>query len=539
MAQTAVKSTIEINPDFARALDILENTKKIMFITGKAGTGKSTLLQYFRENTDKNIAVLAPTGVAALNVKGQTIHSFFQFPPHITVQTVAEKPPSKKLKELLKKIHAIVIDEVSMVRADLMDCIDAALRLYRNRKEPFGGLQMIFIGDLYQLPPVVSGREERELFKTYYKSPYFFDAKVMETIEMEFMELNKIYRQKDPNFIDLLNKIRNNSVEGPDILKLNTRLNPDFDHDDITRDFYITLTTTNDTADGINTQRLARLNTKLKTYHGEVQGKFDNKHLPTSLELDAKIGAQIMLLNNDSAKRWVNGSIGKIMDVKIDVESGKDELLVKLNDGKVVNVTPYTWEVFRYFFNKEEGRLDVEIIGSFTQYPFRLAWAVTIHKSQGKTFDNIVIDLGRGSFVQGQVYVAISRCTSFEGLVLKKPIHARHIWVDYHIMRFLTRYQYEISEKEMPLEEKIRRIKEAIEKGEAIEITYLKANDTKSSRTIKPRAVGDMEYLGKTFLGIEAYCLKRKEMRNFRVDRILEINKATKVIPITSATANA
>lgn len=337
------------------------------------------------------------------------------------------------------------------------------------------------------------------------------------------MELNTIYRQRDQDFIELLNKIRNSSVEEADIVKLNTRLNPDFDHNDTGEDFYITLTTTNAGADTINDQKLSRLHTKPKTYYGSIAGTFDQKHLPTSMELHLKNGAQIMLLNNDSGKRWVNGSIGKIIATKKDDDTEEDILVVQLNDGAVVEVMPYTWEVFRYFFNTNEGHLDAEIIGSFTQYPLRLAWAVTIHKSQGKTFDHVVVDLGRGSFVAGQVYVAMSRCTNFEGLVLKKPVQKKHMWVDYHIMRFLTTYQYNISERAMPLEAKIKRITEAIEKGQAIEIIYLKANDTKSQRKIEPRSVGEMEYLGKTFLGIEAYCFTRKDMRHFRVDRILHI----------------
>ena len=515
-----ITAKIEINDDFARALKLLENTNKNVFITGKAGTGKSTLLQYFREHTDKNVAVLAPTGVAALNVEGQTIHSFFRFPTTITPQTVRKKKPSKQFLELLKKLDAIVIDEVSMVRADMMDCIDEALRFCLKNEKPFGGLQMVFIGDLYQLPPVVAGREERELFKTYYKSPYFFDAKVFDDFEMEFIELEKIYRQKDADFIELLNKIRNNSIEEADIKKLNSRGNPDFEETD---DFYITLTTTNAAADIINYKKLAQLGTKTNTFHGEISGEFDRKHYPTSLELELKAGAQIMLLNNDSAGRWVNGSVGKVIEIDFDEENGQDVLIVELSDGDEVKVYPYTWEVSQYFFNKKQMRLDAEVIGSFTQYPVRLAWAVTIHKSQGKTFDRVVIDIGKGSFAHGQVYVAISRCTSFEGLILKKPILKKHIWMDWQIVRFLTKYQYEQSEENMSLEDKIKHIQKVIDSNGVLDIVYLKANDTKSKRKIEPQSVGKMEYLGKPFIGVEGHCLERKATRVFRVDRILEI----------------
>ncbi len=426
---------IEINNDFARALELLENSSENAFITGKAGTGKSTLLQYFRENTDKNVVILAPTGVAALNVKGQTIHSFFRFPTIITPQTVRDKKPSKTFLELLKRLDTVIIDEVSMVRADLMDCIDEALRFCLKSEEPFGGLQMVFIGDLYQLPPVVAGQEEKELFRTYYESPYFFDAKVFENFNMKFIELEKIYRQKDVEFIKLLNKIRNNSVEEADIKKLNSRQNADFDED--SDEFYITLTTTNSAADVINYQELDYLWSEAKIYHGEVSGEFERKQYPTPLELELKVGAQIMLLNNDPAGRWANGSVGKILGIGVD-EDEQSVLVVELSGGDKVEVSPYTWKVSRYFFNKKENRLDAEIIGSFTQYPVRLAWAVTIHKSQGKTFDRVIVDIGKGAFVHGQVYVAISRCTNFEGLILKKPILKKHIWMDWKIVRFFN-----------------------------------------------------------------------------------------------------
>lgn len=515
-----VTDNIEINDEFAIALKLLEDTNKKIFITGKAGTGKSTLLQYFRKNTKKSVAVLAPTGVAALNVHGQTIHSFFRFPTTVTPQTVRKKKPSKAFVEMLQELDCLVIDEVSMVRADLMDCIDEALRFCLKNKKPFGGIQMIFIGDLYQLPPVVAGKEERELFRTYYVSPYFFDAKVFEDFEMEFIELEKIYRQKDDNFIELLNKIRNNSVETEDIKRLNSRYEPDFDEDN--EEFYITLITTNKAADIINSKKLARLDTPLKTYIAKVKGDFEPKHYPTALNLGLKEGAQVMLLNNDSAGHWVNGSVGKIIEITVG-ETGEDLLVVELNNGKIVEVLPYEWKVSRYFYNKEKGMLDSESIGSFTQYPVRLAWAVTIHKSQGKTFDRVIIDIGTGSFTHWQVYVWISRCTSFEGLVLKKPILKKHIWMDWHIVKFITRYQYKKSEESMSLDDKLKFIHRAIADEKTLDIVYLKANDVKSKRSIKPHNVGKMEYLGKPFIGVEGYCLKRKDIRVFRVDRILKI----------------
>lgn len=514
-------SKIEINDDFTRALDLLNKSNKSVFITGKAGTGKSTLLQYFQENTDKNVAVLAPTGVAALNVHGQTIHSFFRFPTTVTPQTVRKKKPSNAFVEMLQKLDTLVIDEVSMVRADLMDCIDEALRFCMKNKKPFGGIQMVFIGDLYQLPPVVAGKEERELFKTYYASPYFFDAKVFEDFKMEFIELEKIYRQKDNDFIELLNKIRNNSVESEDIDRLNSRHGLEFDED--SEEFYITLTTTNQAADIINSSKLAQLDTSLKTYTAEVKGDFEPKHYPTALNLELKEGAQVMLLNNDSAGHWVNGSVGKIIEITVG-ETGEDLLIIELSNGKMVSVLPYEWKVARYFYNKERKMLDSESIGSFAQYPVRLAWAVTIHKSQGKTFDRVVIDIGKGSFTHGQVYVGISRCTSFEGLVLKKPILKKHIWMDWHIVRFITQYQYKKSEEDMSLDDKLKRIHRAIADEETLDIVYLKANDVKSKRSIKPQNVGKMEYLGKPFIGVEGYCMKRRDIRVFQVDRILGIN---------------
>lgn len=505
---------IELNEKFRQALDLMENTSRNIFITGKAGTGKSTLLECFRQMTKKAIVVLAPTGVAAVNIQGQTIHSFFRFKPDVTISTI--KKVSGRRQKLYKKLEAIVIDEISMVRADLLDCVDRFLRLNsKNSGRPFGGLQMIFIGDLYQLPPVVIGKE-RQLFRLQYKSPYFFDAKVFQALDFEFIELEKIYRQKDEKFIDLLNKIRNNSVTDKDLKLLSLRCQPNFKSNP--GDFYIYLTPTNDLAEDINRQHLKKLKTSVFLSHGNIDGQFSKEHLPTQIDLSLKVGAQIMLLNNDKAGRWVNGSVGKILTIE-----KRREIVVKLINGEVVNVTPYTWEIFHFYFNEKTKTIEPETVGSFTQYPIRLAWAITIHKSQGKTFDKVILDMGRGAFACGQTYVALSRCTGLDGVVLKKPISKKHIWMDWRIVKFLTKYQYQISEKNCSLGKKIEIIKKAIKNKSKLNIVYLKPNDDKSKRLIAPKFIGEMEYLGRSYLGLEAFCYKRGEDRVFRLDRILEI----------------
>jgi ATP-dependent DNA helicase PIF1 len=430
------KTKIEINEEFEKALTLLDGNVQTLFVTGKAGTGKSTLLEYFRQRTKKNVAVLAPTGVAALNVSGQTIHSFFLIPPNITPEKVLEHKLPKKRIKLVQALDMIIIDEASMLRADLLDCIDVALRHYRGEESlPFGGVQMVFIGDLYQLPPVVVGAYERELFRTHYESPYFFSAKCLEDTEMDFLELEKIYRQKDDGFISLLNKIRDNSVNVDDLNVLNERHDPSFD-DDSLEDFIITLTTTNASADEKNAKELAKLHVEKESFFGEVDGDFKRRNLPTLLELELKVGAQVMLLSNDPMGRWVNGSIGKITRIEFDDVMGEDLLIIDLNGGRSVEIKKHTWNIHKYFYNDKKGRIDTEVVGSFTQFPVRLAWAVTIHKSQGKTFENVVIDIGRGTFAHGQIYVALSRCTSFEGIILKKRIEKRHIWMDQKVNRY-------------------------------------------------------------------------------------------------------
>lgn len=439
---------LDKNAEFLRAFDLFEHSDKNIFLTGRAGTGKSTLLQYFRSSTAKNTAVLAPTGVAAVNIKGQTIHSFFNFRPDITVETVANIHLRRGQKEIYRNLDTVIIDEVSMVRADMLDCIDAFLRLHaRHHAKPFGGVQLILIGDLYQLPPVVM-REERDIFTNVYPSPYFFDARCFAGLNAEFLELETIYRQKEDRFIALLNAVRDNALTASDLALLNKNVDPAFEPKE--KDFYIYLTTTNDLADRTNETRLAALKGKVFEYGGTVDGQFEARNLPTQEALKLKIGAQVMLLNNDPMGRWVNGSIGNIRDI-IHTES-VDAVRVRLADGHDVDIEPFTWEMYRFMFDKEAGRIDSEVVGAFTQYPLRLAWAVTIHKAQGKTFAKVVIDIGRGTFSHGQVYVALSRCVSLEGIVLKTPVMRQHILMDGRVKLFLDNFKKKMRNTHIVLE---------------------------------------------------------------------------------------
>ncbi|MBS4027307.1 MAG: AAA family ATPase [Ignavibacteriales bacterium] len=521
-----IKRPIEINEQFRETLDILENTNTNVFITGKAGTGKSTLLSYFRNTTKKNVVVLAPTGVAALNIKGQTIHSFFGFKPDVTLAKIKQLPKSKEKENLYKNIEMIIIDEISMVRADLLDCIDKFMRLNSgNSTQTFGGVQMVFFGDLYQIPPVVTSNEKM-IFQTSYSSPYFFDSNSFPSLKMQYIELEKIYRQQDEKFIRLLNRIRNNSITEEDIQLLNERYNPNFDPSD--ENFFIYLTPTNQSADEINQQRLHTLPSKTIKYLGEIDGNFEMKTLPAKNELELKPNAQVMMLNNDMRGRWVNGSVGKIVRIakkKFEDDDGEmfDVLKVKLSDGEVVDVTPFSWELFRFSFDEHSSSLQSETIGTFTQYPLMLAWAVTIHKSQGKTFDNVILDIGRGTFAHGQTYVALSRCTSLEGLVLKKPLQKRHILMDYRVVKFLTNYQYELANKTQSFEEKIALLERAIREKKNVEMLYLKSIDEKSKRTIQPTSVGEEEYMGKRFWALRGIDLQKNEERVFSVGKILEL----------------
>lgn len=514
--------TIEINEQFQKAIDILENSKRNLLIFGKAGTGKSTFLNHFRTHSPKQIAVLAPTGVAAINVNGMTIHSFCGFSIDITLEKVTKLPIKHRARKILKTLDTIVIDEISMVRADILDCINKFLILNGPySKLPFGGIQMVFIGDLYQIPPIVKS-DVANYFKNYYSSPYFFSAKIFEQTghDFEFIEFEKIYRQKDQRFVELLNSIRNNSATEQQLQTLNQRFIANFTSPD--NEFWIHITGTNNAVKNLNDTMLAKIATDEVTFNATINGAIKKDSFPTDGELRLKVGSQIMLVNNDSKHRWVNGTIAQVIGFKLDKESNEAIIKIKLASGETVEVCQHTWDVFKYEVNNETNRLTTNKIGSFTQYPMKLAWAITVHKSQGKTFDNIIVDLGV-TFTPGQMYVALSRCTSLNGLILKKKISKQNIFIDHRIVNFMTKFQYQRAEATLSLDDKILILKNAIANHYEIEITYLKVHDEKSKRTIIPTFIGEMSYQNKKFLGLEGFCTLRKERRNFRVDRILEL----------------
>ena len=507
---------IEVNSKFKKAFDLIENQNKHVFITGKAGTGKSTFLSYFKQKTKKKAVFLAPTGVSALNIGGETIHSFFGFSPDITANNV-EKASGWKEK-LYRNIETIVIDEISMVRADLLDIIDIFLRKTLSSQIPFAGKQVVFIGDLYQLPPVVKN-SQRRIFKERYLSEYFFDSDVFKKIEIEFIELEKIYRQKDEIFIEILNRIRNNTITDNDIDIINQRV---FDIKKIDEKYLIYLTPLNRTVKKINDEKLNKLNKKIYEFNSKIRGNFnDIKELPADDTLLLSEEAQVMFLNNDSDKRWVNGTLGKV--IGFDKKDGQINVIVETENGDKVYVEPYTWKLFKYKYDDETKEILTETVGEFTQIPLKLAWATTIHKSQGKTFEKVFIDLETGTFAHGQAYVAFSRCRSFDGIFLKSPISKKHIIMDKRIVNFLTSYRYRLSEKEIPYTQKLKIIESAIKEKRKITITYLKPNDQKTTREIIPLSIEEIIFSGRKIERLKAYCNLRKEERFFRIERIIEI----------------
>ncbi len=435
------------NPSFQLALRFVSQTAQHIFLTGKAGTGKTTFLKYIKENSFKKIAVVAPTGVAAINAGGVTMHSFFQLPfgPFLPTQHDGWNEQSSAMneysliknirfnqakRELLRELDLLVIDEVSMVRADMLDAIDSILRHFRRQPQlPFGGLQVLYIGDLFQLPPVVN-RSEWEILREHYKSPFFFDAQVLQKNPPVYLELKKIYRQNDAHFIGILNNIRNNQCTSEDMEALHQHYRPDFQPS--RGENYIMLTTHNSRADNINQQELNKLEGKGFVFEGTSTGDFEEKAFPAEKSLLLKQGAQIMFIKNDKGenRRYFNGKIGVVS--RID----REEIFIKFpNENEEILLEKETWKNIRYSFNREKGNVDEETLGTFTQYPIRLAWAITIHKSQGLTFDKAIIDAG-ASFAPGQVYVALSRLTSIDGLVLYSRIYPDAIQSDHRVLDF-------------------------------------------------------------------------------------------------------
>lgn len=428
-----VVTDLDFNAEFVRAMKALDSGRGVL-ITGKAGTGKSTLLRHFLQTTTKRVAVVAPTGIAALNVGGVTIHRLFSFRPTVTPEQVQSKEYfPKKYAQLIGELEVLVIDEVSMVRADLFDSLALALARFGPRRgEPFGGVQLVLVGDPYQLPPVVTPPEEAH-FRTRYATPYFFSADAFRDFPTEIIQLERVYRQRDEQFISLLNEIRAGTAGQDALDALNSRCQPSFETPD--DEFWVTLTTTNARADLVNSQRLAKVEAPLITQQAVGEGDLEGFDRPTPESLDYKVGAQVMLLTNDPLDRWVNGTLGVVADSE---ESDLGPTVrVALENGRTVSVSRYTWEVTRPVVTG--GRLIYEVVGSYTQLPFKLAWAVTIHKSQGKTLDRVVVDLYRGAFAEGQLYVALSRCTSLDGLVLRNQVKIRDVRVEREVTRFLAR----------------------------------------------------------------------------------------------------
>ncbi|MDE7154247.1 MAG: AAA family ATPase [Muribaculaceae bacterium] len=480
------------NREFQKVWELVTHTNRSIFLTGKAGAGKSTFLRHITSNTKKKHVILAPTGIAAVNAGGVTLHSFFKLPfkpvlpddPDFNVRYLRERMKySSNFVKLLRELELIVIDEISMVRADTIDFIDKLLRLYTGRRmEPFGGKQMLFVGDLFQLEPVVPG-ETRDILRKHYDNFFFFSANVFKEFSVIPIELKKIYRQTDPTFISLLDRVRSGSPTEDDIRLLNSHLKPDVRSEQ--NNFIMTLATHRDMVDAINDHHLNLLKSPVVTYTGEISGEFPETALPTPMELQLKVGAQVVFIKNDFDHRWVNGTIGKVYSAQ------PGGLEIELESGERYVVELERWANIRYDYDEDTKKISEVELGSYTQYPLRLAWALTIHKSQGLTFNNVIIDMGRGAFSGGQTYVALSRCRSLEGLTLRSTVNMRDMFVNPAIVNFSRNFNsdtlFESALEDAHTRELFHRAAESWNNGEiGLAVDQLTEASAKDYRLDKP-----------------------------------------------------
>lgn len=429
------------NPEQQMVLDLIKNTNESFHLTGKAGTGKSTLIKLISENSNKNIVILAPTGIAAINVNGSSIHSFHQFPnrPMLIEDSVIRRfKPSSEKRKVIQEMDLLIIDEISMVSANLIDAIDWSLRRNTgNRKIPFGGKQVVFVGDLFQLKPVINDKD-KEFMKRHYKDNfYFFNAEAFKTFKLYTIYLKKVYRQNDLNFISILDRLKVNRLNPYDLPFLNKNVITPTELSNM--EYIITLTTTNKMASDVNLKQLSKLKTNQFQYGATVSGKYPKDIYPTDFILNLKVGAQIIFISNDKKKRWVNGTIGIIHELT------KNSIQVKLENGLIHNVKKEIQQNNEYAFDFDKFTYKPKVVGRFKQFPVKLAWAMTIHRSQSKTFQKVIIDFGTNVFSEGQVYVALSRATSLNNIYLKRPIRPRDIFVDPKIIDFVSTIDNEVS----------------------------------------------------------------------------------------------